>query len=74
LYVQGQAALLVHPCNGNFGASFDKKRCLRKSCATAQLAGTTPTLIACHCLGMLDGLAVLRIVVNRFTLELIGIE
>jgi hypothetical protein len=80
LYVQGQFARFAHPSSGRAGASFDKKRFLRKSCAATQLKAFASTLIACHFLGMLAGRAALRLSPTldcptmRFTVELIGIE
>jgi hypothetical protein len=78
--VQGQLARFVHSATGKTGASLDKNRFLRKSCAATQLKGFASTLIACHFFGMPAGRALLRLVSTRacptirFTLELIGIE
>jgi hypothetical protein len=80
LYVQGQVARFVHPSSGRAGASFDKKRFLRNSCAAAQLKAFASTLIACHFFGMLAGRALSLLAPTRdsptmrFMLELIGIE
>jgi hypothetical protein len=69
----------VHPSSGRAGASFDKNRFLRKSCATIQLKALASTLIACHFFGMLAGRALWLLVPirdcpsMRFALELIGI-
>jgi hypothetical protein len=80
LYVQGQLARFVHPSSGRVGASFDKNRFLRKSCAIAQLKAFASMLIACHFFGMFAGRALLLLApaldcpMMRFTPELIGIE
>jgi hypothetical protein len=55
--VQGQLARFEHCSSGKAGASFDKKRFFRKSCAAAQLKAFVSTLIACHFFGMLAGRA-----------------
>lgn len=78
-YVQGQVARFVHPSSGRMGASFDKNRFRRKSCAAMQLKAFASTLIACHFFGMFAGRALLVLVptlpsaVTRLTLEPIGI-
>jgi hypothetical protein len=78
--VQGQPARFVHPSSGKAGASFDKNRFLRKSCAAAQLKAFASTLIACHFFGMLAGRVLLLLAptldcpIVRFRLELTGIE
>jgi len=70
----------VHPSSGRMGASFDKNRFRRKSCATRQLRAFASTLMACHFFGMLAGRALVLLVVvtvdglvSRFMLEPIGI-
>jgi hypothetical protein len=79
LYVQGQLERLVHPSSGRAGASFDKNRFLRKSCAIIQLKAFASTLIACHFFGMLAGRALWLLTAirdcpsTRFALELVGI-
>jgi hypothetical protein len=74
--VQGQLARREHCSSGKAGASFDKKRFLRKSCAAAQLRAFVSTLIACHFFGMLVGRALVVPTLVRpmmgFTLEPTG--
>jgi hypothetical protein len=74
--VQGQLARFEHCSSGRAGASFDKKRFLRKSCAAAQLTAFVSTLIACHFFGMLAGRALVVPTLDRpklgFMLEATG--
>jgi hypothetical protein len=62
------------------GASFDKNRFRRKSCATKQLTAFASTLMACHFFGMLAGRALVLLVIvardgpiTRFMPEPMGI-
>ena len=78
--MQGQLEPFVQPSSGRAGASFDKKRFLRKSSASVQLSGFASMLIACHfagtpvCFARTWFAAATGEVAPRFTLERSGIE